>query len=1228
MNKYAKAAFRAMLVVTLPSVICGRSLPSQTPAKIAVTTPERITVEGSGPESLLKVSADIGRLSPDHDLGRMVLQLRPTPKQEIDAAKLVRAQNDPSSPSFHHWLTAAEFGQRFGVSDESASQASRWLQAQGLTVHEVAKSRRFIVFSGNVAQVENAFSTEMHSYAFHDQTFISNSTDIKIPAALQSMVKGVVRLHSDPASAEMVLGKKVPFQKKSGQFTFGDGSHYLTPADVAKIYNIQPLYDAGIDGTGQTIAIVGRSNIDVQNVRDFRKLMNLPVNDPEIIVNGDDPSQTADAGEAMLDVTWSGAVAPKAHIKFVVSQSNFADGVDVSAAYIVDHDLAPVMSTSYGSCETLIGPIENDFFNSLWQQAAAEGITAFVSAGDNGGAGCDAPAAGNYSSGYFAVNGLASTPYNVAVGGTQFDDTANPDTYWSPNTNPLSGLSALGYIPEKVWNESSNAPNGVLLYAGSGGVSRIYPKPEWQTGAGVPNDGARDVPDISFSAGLHDGYLFCFQSQCSYGAYFYTAGGTSVSSPVSAGIMALVNQQVGGQPQGLANYVFYRLASVPGIFHDTTVGNNRVPDPDGQFTIGYDAAPGYDLATGLGSFDVAALVNHWKGAVSSTASTTTLALASGQASKVVHGTPVALNASVSCSGGGACSTPVGSVALTATSGSVSKLGLGATTLDANGNASIQSSSIPGGTYSIAARYSGDGTYAPSTSAAIPVTVTPEASQTVVGSIGGGSFTQGPITIEYGLYWQVGVAVAGKSGFGYPTGNLSLTQDGQPFPTYSYDFAHGVWVPSTLQLNYGEKSTLLFPWSSAEASSISYVVPYPGVGLPALPLGVGTHKVVAAYPGDPSFGPSSGTYSYNIVPAQSAIVDFFPIGDQVANVPVGLAGQLAFTNGGYAPYGGTVTITDITGAAPAVLGTAPLSPDYGGSYSIPVTVKDTGTHTIRVDFSGDANVKSSFQTYEVPFPANDASYTSLSTDVSGTAAGQPITLTANVSSNIRLYTATGTVTFLNGSTSIGTATLDAKGNAVLVVTSLPAGTDNLSASYPGDAALQPSISNTSAATVADYLLQAFPAGLQLKEGQGGTVSINLTPLGGFAQKVTLQCSGMPANGSCSIPNSSVTLDGTHPSNVSIVINTGGTVTALTNNGGNWNVPASVALAGLLLLPFRKRKWVTTGFCMLLAVSFLAVGCGGKSKSNQVAPGSYNIQITATTAGETTPKAVMVSIIVNK
>jgi len=251
-------------------------------------------------------------------------------------------------------------------------------------------------------------------------------------------------------------------------------------------------------------------------------------------------------------VEWSGAIAPNATIKFVVSAStNSTDGVDLSALYIVDNNLAPVLSASFGECEQSLGRTENTFINNLWAQAAAQGITVVVSSGDNGPAGCDNANQTTPASGGLAVSGLASTPFNVAVGGTQFNENGAASTYWSA-TNAPDESSALGYIPENVWNESCGDPNqcGVFtLFASSGGASSLYGKPSWQVGAGVPNDGKRDLPDVSLDAAAgHDGYLLCQDGICTTNSSGQLVnaelvGGTSASTPTFAAIMALINQK-------------------------------------------------------------------------------------------------------------------------------------------------------------------------------------------------------------------------------------------------------------------------------------------------------------------------------------------------------------------------------------------------------------------------------------------------------------------------------------------------------------------------------------------------------------------------------------------------------------------------------------------------------------------------------------------------------------
>ena len=1199
---------------------------------------ERVTVPNSAP-ALIKRSVDTGRLPGGQSLGRMLLLLTPTDAQDQQAADLVAAQHDSSSPLFHKWLTPAQYGERFGVATEDAQRVQGWLQTQGLQVHEISRSRRFVVFSGTVGQVEQAFSTQMHSYSFNNRKFVANSTDIQIPAALSEVVKGVVRLHSDPHAPALKIGDRLQVNRKTGKIEGPYGLHFMGPADFATIYNVQPLYDAGVNGAGQSIAIVSRSSLfdsnygidGVQDIRDFRTVMGLPPNDPEVIVNGDDPlvQSFEDTIEAMLDVTWAGAVAPMAHIYVVASQSNFADGVDVSAAYVVDHNLAPIMSTSFGSCEQNLGPVQNAFYNALWRQAAAQGITAFVSAGDNGGAGCDNQSSGLFASSGIAVNGLASTPYNVAVGGTQFDDTDNPDAYWAIDGDPATLKSALSYIPEKVWNESSNDPFFTSLWAGSGGVSTVYAKPNWQTASGVPNDGKRDLPDISLAAAGHTGYAVCFEGSCSSPDFISVlpVSGTSASSPAAAGVMALVLQRTGGQPQGVANYVFYKLAATSGVYHDITKGDNKVPDPNGRFTVGYAAAPGFDLATGLGSFDANALVNNWSAVAATSGPTTTLQLANGQSASMPHGSPVSFKAHVTCTGA-RCSAPTGEVALQGTSVTGDFAGLGSAVLTPGtptSSATATTSTIPGGTYAVSARYSGDGKYYTSTSNPINVTVTPEPSQMVMGGISGGYFISSPLTLGYGEPVTLYVAVAGKSGQGHPSGQISLLVDGVPPSTVARDYQ----TPSTLTLNYGESSN--FFGNGVALSGQSSVLPNLSPGFSA-----GSHPVQASYPGDNSFNPAQTNYSFTITKEDTLIGDFFPLGTAVANVPVTLAGQIVLANNGCAPYGGTVTITDYTSGSPVVLGSAPASQQYCDSYSVPVTFKTGGTHLIRVNFSGDSNVNASFYTYNFPVSSNASSYIDLGVDNPNVVVGTPVTLRAQVASDVRQYAATGSVTFGDGSATLGTAKLDPTGTATLVVKNFAAGVHNISANYSGDPILQASSGGPVTEMVADFALQTAPSTLILATGQSGSATLNIVPIGGSTQALQLSCGKLPENLACSFSPSTLTLDGMTTAAVKINLSTKWTYSTLFTPRRTFGATASLAFAALILpLGIRRRRKLLLGVACILVVALYGVGCAGSgSSSNSSSTGTdsaqnhsnvYVINVTATSGTDvkTTPLVVVLN-----
>jgi subtilase family serine protease len=558
---------------------------------------QRVTLRGNV-HPLAAARYDAGVVAPDFPIQHMLLTLLPDAAQQEALNQLVDAQHNPESAYYHQWLTPEQYGERFGVSEADTAQVVAWLQGHGMEVEEVTAGHRSVIFSGSAAQVEAAFHTQIHSYKIGEEVHHANTKDPEIPAALLQVVGGVVSLHD--FHSEPMHRARLP----APDFTSGS-SYYLAPADFATIYDLVPLYQQAINGGGQSIAIVARSNIKLADVRQFRTFFGLPANDPQVIVNGSDPGiwNSGEETEADLDVEWSGAVARNAAIKLVVSKStNSSDGVDLSAQYIVNHNLASVMSTSFGLCEASLGSSGNGFLNSLWQQAAAEGITVFVSSGDNGAAGCDSASASSASHGR-GVNGLCSTPYSVCVGGTEFNDS-NASLYWSASNTSGSQASAISYIPEKTWNESGP---GYGLWASGGGTSSVYAKPAWQAGTGVPADGRRDVPDVSLTSAGHDGYLIYQEGG------LYVVGGTSAASPSFAGVMALVVQHAAAR-QGDANTVFYSLASkqraggAP-VFHDITSGNNSVPG-----LTGFNATVGYDQATGLGSVDASVLVNHWSDA--------------------------------------------------------------------------------------------------------------------------------------------------------------------------------------------------------------------------------------------------------------------------------------------------------------------------------------------------------------------------------------------------------------------------------------------------------------------------------------------------------------------------------------------------------------------------------------------------------------------------------------
>jgi len=583
------------------------------PVRPLITQPlnesQLVTLKGNT-HPMARPQFDLGAAPPSLPLERMLLVLKRSPEQETALATLLDQQQDKSSPNFHRWLTPDEFGSAFGPSDADVQIVTGWLQTHGFQVARVARGRTVIEFSGTHVQLQQAFHTSIHKFAVNGEEHWANASDPQIPAALEPVVAGVHTLHNFLKTPNLVWSNRFKITQGSGsrpEITGTGGQHFLGPGDFAKIYNIPPT----LTGVGATIGVVGRSNVNLQDINDFRAQFGVPTNIPTVVLNGGDPGDLGqgEEAEAMLDSTWSSAVAPNALVKFVVSAStDTTDGVDLSELYIIDNNLTDVMTESFSTCEANASTAQAQAVESLAAQASAQGITYILSTGDTGSAGC----AQGTTLGPVSVSLLASTRFNVAVGGTQFNDNP-PSTYWG--TSQSATVTALSYIPENVWNETS----GTNLAATGGGVSIFFAKPTWQT-ALTPPDGFRDLPDISFASAGHTPYLICLALSCSQQGFLQGISGTSAAAPSFAGIMALINQQVGSR-QGLANYVLYKLAATQSslttcngssttalpaancIFNDVTVGNNDVP---GEPANKYNAGKGYDLATGLGSM-------HWRG---------------------------------------------------------------------------------------------------------------------------------------------------------------------------------------------------------------------------------------------------------------------------------------------------------------------------------------------------------------------------------------------------------------------------------------------------------------------------------------------------------------------------------------------------------------------------------------------------------------------------------------
>ncbi len=1240
----------------------------------AATVPARIT-QPVNMENLVTLRGNTHPLArPEYDQGaapdslpteRMLLVLKRSAEQEAALRTLLDGQQIKSSPNFHMWLTPEQFGQQFGPADADIQAVTDWLTSQGFQVDHVATGRTVIEFSGTAGQVRQAFHTEIHKYVVKGEEHWANASDPQIPAALAPVVAGFASLNNFPRKPSHHLLGAFSRSKATGevkpQFTYPttcpsgtSGNCYwfaIGPTDFATIYNVSPLWSAKTDGTGQTIAISQQSDINPQDVADFRTMFGLPTsgNYLQVIYNGPDPGLLLDTGdetEADLDVQWAGAVAKGATVDLVVSESTETTyGTDLSALYIIDNNLAPIMSESYSGCEAFLGNSGIAFYNTLWEQGAAQGITILLSAGDSGSAGCDSgETAAQYG---LAISGMASTPFNVVVGGTDFNDASSLSTYWSTTNNSTTQSSAKSYIPETTWNDScANTGNlggcssgvsseGFDLVAGGGGPSNCanstyestpegteiictagIAKPAWQTGSGVPSDGVRDVPDVSlFASNGYNGsfYVICetdYTSQTGGGAScdlsspyqdFLGLGGTSAGTPAFAGIMAMVNQKYGRQ--GNANYVLYPMAAQTGascastasmastanasscIFYDVQVGNNSVA-----------CVMGSPDCNNAGTGDYGILVNPNNTTQAAWLTTAGYDYATGlgsvNANNLVQGwkSLFTLTGTTLCMG-----TPCATTPITTTHG---------------------------------------------TPVNFTATVTPAA------------------TGDVSLIAQAGSSPSNSTGIG-------------PFPLSS-----GAVSGSTNMLPGGTYGvTAHYAGNGTDGSSDS-----PAVTVTVNPETSNTlvQLVSEDCNGNFTYGVTSVQYGYNIVCSGAVYLGYWlrvdvtnSSGSLNSSDYGGLAGGCySSSTTGIPTYPcptGQVTVTDSSALAPADLG-APSGTKFGkyslnsqGNAEDQFIQLPAGANNVVATYAGDTSYigsKSATDTVTVNQAPTTVTATGCATDVqtqclTTVTPGQSVTLTATVGTSSIGFAPTGAVNFLNGVSPITGTVTYASANpptsatnpyaslTATLVTSFTT-TATITAQYVGDinysgSTSSPAVTITVTSGTPDFSVVPVPNTMAIASpGATGTTSITIGPINGFTGTVTLSCAVPTAmtGATCSLASTTITPS---TSTILTVKTTAPSTVIGLFNSPRWLAPLGGAIFAaffLLLIPTKRRRLkLAFGSLFLVLMGAALVACGGSSTvipplSGGTPAGTYTVTVTGTStiAGTSVSRSANITVTV--
>jgi hypothetical protein len=1074
----------------LLSAAIWSAIPAQAQIDEQVTLPARIT-QAIDESSLVTLHGnthpmaqavyDRGPAPVSMPASRLLLVLTRSTQQEAELQTWLQSVQDPNSPNYRKWLTPEQFGKRYGVSDADLAIVQAWLQSHGFTVNKVAKGRMAIEFSGTVGQVQTAFHAALHSYSINDEQHWANATDPQIPSALTPVVAGLAELNNFVPKAQFIRGPSGVYDAQkhtiAPAYTTGNSASgyfiFLGPADAATIYDTPTTLNANLsgtayDGTGVTIGVAGDSNIDITQNANYRSTFGLPAKATTVVVDGNDPGENGDAIEAYLDTQVAGGIAPNANvILYTAAGTDLDSGLFLAVLRALDDNQADILNVSFGGCETALGSSGNQYILNLWEQAAAQGISVTVSSGDSGSAACDNLDTEKEASNGLAVNGLASTPFNISVGGTDYDILySNFPTSFSTYVDLTNTLpkhrSALKYIPEEPWNDSTLLNTDIAsnytdtqdmnIIAGGGGISSVYPVPTWQ--ASVASGTGRNLPDVSLLAGngVYGALWGICTDQDSSGAdcaagatgnnfNLTGVGGTSAAAPAFAGMLALVKQQTGSR-LGQADDVLYNLAKskYEAVFHDVTTGDNSVFCALGSpnctvvsaslyeyYMSGYNATAGYDEASGLGSVDTSQLLNNWAGA-GLIATNSSLQLNGATAAlNITHGQSVTVSANVASSGG----TPSGNIALVdslSPANQPNSEGIAGFTLT-GGSASGATNSLPGGAYEVSAHYGGSSTFAESDSNAIPVTVGAESSTT---------------TVKVSGYYDPATGKAATT----PYYGFIYLIDAQPYGNSA----------SAANPNGAATGTITFKSGSTTLGTAALASD--GIAeLQTASLPGGSDSITAAFPGDASFlASTSAPVAINVTPA---VTSLGTPSSQPFDTTVGSAVTLSVTltadSAGATPTGtvsfmnGSTALGSVQLVGTAATATAPA----GGAASFATTSLPTGTNSISAVYSGDGNYGGSTSPSLSVFVLKVQTSLTMTPASPTAVVNQPLQVTITPTPGAGLPLPTGSVTmYLNSALTASANLVNGAASVTIPANTLPLGTDNIVVEFSGDNDYQP------------------------------------------------------------------------------------------------------------------------------------------------------------------------------